>query len=69
MTFYLTRFYRNGELALRFAIFWSANSIAGIVSGIVALGLLSLNGHGGLASWQWLFLIGEFVSQSCANLS
>ncbi|CAD6583576.1 MAG: hypothetical protein CYPHOPRED_002402 [Cyphobasidiales sp. Tagirdzhanova-0007] len=66
MTFYLTRFYRNGELALRFAIFWSANSIAGIVSGIVALGLLSLNGHGGLASWQWLFLIEGVLTSAIA---
>ena len=27
MAWYLTRFYKNTELSLRFAIFWSANNI------------------------------------------
>lgn len=57
MAFYISRFYRNGELGLRYSFFWAANNIAGIISGIIALGLLSLNGKGGLAGWQYLFVI------------
>lgn len=45
------------ELALRYALLWAANSIAGALGGVLALGLLSLDGRGGLHGWQWLFLI------------
>lgn len=56
---YITRYYTPQELGLRYALFWASNSIAGAVSGPLAIGLLSLRGKGGLAGWQWLFLIGE----------
>ncbi|TYJ52016.1 hypothetical protein B9479_007392 [Cryptococcus floricola] len=37
MAWYITRFYKNSELSLRLAIFWAANSLAGMVSGPLAL--------------------------------
>lgn len=58
MAVYISRYYTNQELALRFAFFWASNSIAGALSGPLSIGLLSLRGRGGLAGWQWLFLIG-----------
>ncbi|GAM33579.1 tartrate transporter [Talaromyces pinophilus] len=54
---YISKFYTHRELALRYAIFWASNSFAGILGGPLAIGLLSLNGRGGLKGWQWLFLI------------
>ncbi|WVQ80974.1 hypothetical protein IAT38_003081 [Cryptococcus sp. DSM 104549] len=58
MAWYITRFYKNGELSLRLAIFWAANSVAGMVSGPLALGILQgLNHHRGWHGWQWLFAI------------
>lgn len=54
---YISKFYTNQELALRYAIFWAANSFAGALGGPLSIGLLSLRGRGGLAGWQWLFLI------------
>ena len=58
MAWYLTRFYKNTELSLRLAIFWGANSIAGMVSGPLALGILSgLSGANGWHGWQYLFAI------------
>ncbi|KAJ6007257.1 vitamin H transporter [Penicillium herquei] len=54
---YISRFYTNQELAFRYAIFWAANSFAGVLGGPLSIGLLSLNGRGGLRGWQWLFLI------------
>lgn len=57
---YISKFYTNRELGLRYAIFWASNSFAGILGGPLAIGLLSLRGRGGLHGWQWLFLIGLF---------
>lgn len=56
---YISRFYTNQELALRYAIFWASNSFAGALGGPLSIGLLSLRGRGGLYGWQWLFLIGK----------
>ncbi|PWN19886.1 putative Tartarate transporter [Microstroma glucosiphilum] len=55
--FYLGQFYSRKEMAFRYALLWSANGIAGAIAGVLALGLLSLSGTGGLFGWQWLFLI------------
>ncbi|WVQ76505.1 hypothetical protein IAR50_006174 [Cryptococcus sp. DSM 104548] len=58
MAWYITRFYKNSELSLRLAIFWAANSLAGMVSGPLALGILrGLDGGRGWHGWQYLFAI------------
>ncbi|KAH8430748.1 uncharacterized protein LDX57_008411 [Aspergillus melleus] len=54
---YISKYYTNQELALRYAIFWASNSFAGILGGPLAIGLVSLGGRHGLEGWQWLFLI------------
>ncbi|KAM0344500.1 hypothetical protein ACHAPU_007473 [Fusarium lateritium] len=54
---YISRYYTNQELALRYAIFWASNSFAGALGGPLSIGLLSLRGRDGLHGWQWLFLI------------
>jgi MFS family permease len=59
MVLYISKFYTNQELGLRFALFWASNSIAGALGGPLSIGLLSLRGQHGLAGWQWLFLIGR----------
>jgi MFS family permease len=58
MALYISKFYTLEEMGLRYAFFWASNSIAGALSGPLAVGLLSLRGRSGLAGWQWLFLIG-----------
>lgn len=55
--FYLGQFYTRKEMALRYALLWASNSIAGALAGVLALGLLSLSGRNGLHGWQWLYLI------------
>ncbi|KAK4143197.1 nicotinamide mononucleotide permease [Dichotomopilus funicola] len=57
MALYISKFYTNQELGLRYAIFWASNSVAGALSGPMAVGLLSLGGRHGLAGWRWLFLV------------
>ena len=61
---YISKYYTNQELALRYAIFWASNSFAGALGGPLSIGLLSLRGRGGLQGWQWLFLVGKHLSFS-----
>jgi hypothetical protein len=44
---------RKDELAKRAALFDIAGSAAGMFSGYLMAGLLSLNGRHGLKGWQW----------------
>jgi MFS transporter, ACS family, tartrate transporter len=53
----LTRWFPTRDRARAIAGFMTAVVIAGIVGGPVSGVLLSLDGVGGLAGWQWLFLV------------
>jgi ACS family tartrate transporter-like MFS transporter len=55
--FYLTRWFPVRERARTIAAFMTATLIAGVVGGPVSGALLSFDGAGGLAGWQWLFLL------------
>ena len=55
--FYLTRWFPARERARAIATFMTAVFTAGIVGGPISGALLSLDGAGGLAGWQWLFLL------------
>ncbi|KAL3489562.1 major facilitator superfamily domain-containing protein [Aspergillus germanicus] len=54
--YYLTTFYRRGELARRLAIFYAGQSIASAFSGLLSFGVFRIN-SGPLASWRYLFLV------------
>jgi ACS family tartrate transporter-like MFS transporter len=53
----LTRWFPVRDRARAIAGFMTAVVIAGIVGGPVSGALLSLDGVGGLAGWQWLFVV------------
>jgi ACS family tartrate transporter-like MFS transporter len=55
--FYLTRWFPARERARTIASFMTAVLLAGIIGGPTSGALLSLDGSGGLAGWQWLFLL------------
>ena len=57
MIYYLTRWFPARERARTVAAFMTATLTAGIIGGPVSGALLSLQGVGGLAGWQWLFLV------------
>lgn len=59
---YLGSFYRRTELATRLAWFWGIQGIASAVSGIMASGLLQLQGVLGLEGWKWLFLVDGIIT-------
>lgn len=54
--YYLTTFYRRGELARRLAIFYAASNIANAFSGLLAFGVFHIKDSKILA-WRYLFLI------------
>ena len=57
IVYYLTRWFPERERARTIASFMTAVLGAGIVGGPISGACLSLDGVGGLAGWQWLFLL------------
>ena len=55
--FCLTRWFPSADRARAIAGFMTAVVVAGIIGGPLSGLLLSLNGVGGLAGWQWLFVL------------
>src|SRR5665213_1749578 len=53
----LTRWFPMRDRARAIAGFMTAVVVAGIIGGPTSGVLLSLNGVGGLAGWQWLFVV------------
>src|SRR5438270_14051311 len=53
----LTRWFPRRERARAVAGFMTAVVVAGIIGGPISGVLLSLDGVGGLAGWQWLFVV------------
>jgi hypothetical protein len=39
------------------SIFFSAATIAGAFGGLLARGIMEMEGTGGLHSWQWIFIL------------
>lgn len=55
--YYLTRWVPAHERARTIATFMTAVVTAGIIGGPISGALLTLDGAGGLAGWQWMFLL------------
>jgi ACS family tartrate transporter-like MFS transporter len=55
--FYLTEWVPARARARTIAAFMTATLIAGVIGGPISGALLTLQGAGGLAGWQWLFLL------------
>jgi MFS transporter, ACS family, tartrate transporter len=55
--YYMTQWIPGGDRARTVAAFMTAVLAAGIIGGPVSGAILGLSGAGGLAGWQWLFLL------------
>ncbi|KAI8137169.1 major facilitator superfamily domain-containing protein [Fennellomyces sp. T-0311] len=54
---YLSVWYTRAELAKRIAIYFAGGVAANTVGGILAFGIMNMDGYGGLHGWQWIFII------------
>ena len=54
---YLTHWFPQRERARAVGLFMTATAMAGVIGAPISSALLQLHGFGGLAGWQWLFLI------------
>ncbi|KAF8604714.1 MFS general substrate transporter [Ceratobasidium sp. AG-I] len=60
---YMSAFYRRDQLQLRLALLFSATSLAGAFSGLLAAALVKLDGRHGRPGWAWIFILeGVFTS-------
>ena len=55
--YYLTFWFPERERARAIALFMTATAFAGVISGPVSGLILSLDSLGGLAGWQWMFML------------
>jgi len=61
--------YTRDEIQLRQAMFFSAASIAGAFSGLLAFAIGKMDGIGGLEGWRWIFILEGIVTVVVAIFS
>ncbi|KAF2015956.1 major facilitator superfamily transporter [Aaosphaeria arxii CBS 175.79] len=66
ITFYITMWYRRHECGLRMALFFSAATAAGAFGGLLARGIMELDGKRGLSAWSWIFIIEGAITVAVA---
>ncbi|KAE8410140.1 major facilitator superfamily domain-containing protein [Aspergillus pseudocaelatus] len=57
VAYYITMWYPRHRAQFRQALFFSAASIAGAFSGLLAYGIAKMDGVGGYAGWRWIFIL------------
>ncbi|GAB0137837.1 hypothetical protein EsDP_00006090 [Epichloe bromicola] len=62
VAYYLTMWYCRHEIQFRQALFFSAASIAGAFSGLLAFAIGRMDGTAGLEGWRWIFILEGIVT-------
>lgn len=57
LNLYLTMIYRREEQAKRVSYLFVCTAIAGAFGGLLAYGILHMDGIGGYAGWRWVYII------------
>ncbi|KAJ6041625.1 uncharacterized protein N7446_010495 [Penicillium canescens] len=68
LNLYLTMVYRREEQAKRVSYLLSCAAISGAVGGLLAYGILHMDGLGGKAGWRWVYIIEGIFSAISAIL-
>lgn len=62
ISYILSMYYKKNELLIRQSIFFSAASMAGAFSGLLAAAISKMNGVGGYEGWRWIFILEGIVT-------
>ncbi|KAL8788407.1 MAG: hypothetical protein Q9195_007286 [Heterodermia aff. obscurata] len=66
---YLSYFYKNAELPIRLACFWTSYVGTNIAGSFLAYGILHLRGHNGWEGWRYLFAIEGGITAAIGIIS
>lgn len=66
LNMYLTMVYKRDEMAKRTSYLVSCTALSGAFGGLLAYGLLQMDGVGGYAGWRWVYIIEGAFSILCA---
>ncbi|KAI8251904.1 putative transporter [Colletotrichum sp. SAR11_239] len=66
ITYYITMWYRRHECGFRMAIFFSAATAAGAFGGLLARGIVEMDGVGGKPGWAWIFILEGIITLAVA---
>ncbi|CAK9779510.1 MFS transporter [Cutaneotrichosporon oleaginosum] len=69
IAYYLSRWYRKAELGFRLALYIVMAPLAGAFGGLLASGILKLNGMGKVHTWQQLFVVEGIITMGLAIIS
>lgn len=69
IAYYLSRWYRKAELALRLSIYLVMAPLAGAFGGLLASGILNLASFGSLHTWRMIFAIEGIITIGIGALS
>jgi len=58
----LSTWYTRYELQKRNAVFYLIGSLASAISGILAYGIMQMDGLGNLSGWRWIFVIEGLIT-------
>ncbi|KAF8458798.1 MFS general substrate transporter [Kalaharituber pfeilii] len=66
VVFLLTVWYPRHAVVFRFTLFFSAATLSGAFGGLLARGLITLDGTGDLSGWRWIFIIEGLITIAVA---
>jgi MFS family permease len=69
ITYYITMWYKRHECGLRMAIFFSAATAAGAFGGLLAFGIMKMDGVGNKAGWSWIFILEGLLTLVVAGIA
>ncbi|KAL1411792.1 hypothetical protein Q8F55_002759 [Vanrija albida] len=69
IAYYMSRWYRKRELGFRLGLYIVMAPLAGAFGGLLASGILKLNGIGGIHTWQQIFFIEGIITIGLSIIS
>ncbi|EED14016.1 MFS nicotinic acid transporter Tna1, putative [Talaromyces stipitatus ATCC 10500] len=66
IAYYITLWYPRDRAQYRQALFFSAASVAGAFSGLLAYGIAKMDGVAGYAGWRWIFILEGLLTVAVA---